>query len=109
MPVKTVSVTTSEQVLVEANEKRTVLAIANADADHICYISDEQGGGTNGFPLFTKSYLSLDRREGFEPEKKYYITGADTLTAHVLEQFQKFKEPEPEDDIQEPGEPDPRM
>ncbi len=110
MTVKKVAVTTAEQVLVEANEKRTVLAIANADATHVCYISDEQGGETDGFPIFTKGYLSLDRGEGFEPEKKYYIIGDDTLSAHVLEQFQKVKAPEvPAEDIQEPGAKDPAM
>ena len=111
MPVKRLNVGITEIVLVEANEKRSVLAIANFDGSNQVFISDEQGGGTDGFPIFTKSYISLDRGEGFEPEKKYYVIseGVDTYV-HVLEQFQKFKAPEvPGEDIQEPGKPDPRM
>ena len=111
MPVKRLNVGITEIILVEANEKRSVLAIANFDGSNQVFVSDEQGGGTDGFPIFTKSYLSLDRGEGFEPEKKYWVISEDANTpVHILEQFQKFKEPEvPGEDIQEPGNPDPWM
>lgn len=111
MPVKTVDVSTTELVLVEANDKRTVLAIANAHDTQLAYITDEQGAETDGFIIFSKAYISLDRGEGFEPEKKYwvYASGASTIV-HVLEQFQKFKEkPGPGEDIQDIPPKDPRM
>ena len=87
----------------EANDIRSVLAIANADGSNIVFISDEQGKGTKGFPVFTKSYISLDRGEGFEPEKKYWVISEDANTpVHVLEQFQKFKPGlEPGKDLQD--------
>jgi len=103
LTVKKLNTGTTESILVEANDKRSVLAIANADGSNIVFISDEQGKGTDGFPIFTKSYLSLDRGEGFEPEKKYWVISEDANTpVHVLEQFQKFKEKlEPGEDLQE--------
>ena len=111
LTVKKLNTGTTESVLVKANDKRTVLAIANADGSNIVFISDEQGRGTDGFPVFTKSYISLDRGEGFEPEKKYWVISEDADTpVHVLEQFQKFKEkPKAGEDIQDLPPSDPRM
>lgn len=111
MPVKKLNTGTTESILVEANDKRSVLAIANADGSNIVFISDEQGKGTDGFPIFTKSYLSLDRGEGFQPEKKYWVISEDADTpVHVLEQFQKFKEaPGPGEDLQDIPPKDPKM
>ncbi len=111
LPVKKLNTGTTESILVESNDIRSVLAIANADGSNIVFISDEQGKGINGFPIFTKSYLSLDRGEGFEPEKKYWVISEDANTpVHVLEQFQKFKEkPGPGEDIQDIPPKDPKM
>ena len=111
MPVKKLNTGTTESILVEANDIRSVLAIANADGSNIVFISDEQGRGTDGFPVFTKSYISLDRGEGFQPEKKYWVISEDANTpVHVLEQFQKFKLGlEPGEDIQDIPPKDPKM
>lgn len=110
MTVKKLAVSTTESILVEANDKRSVLCIANADDTDVVYISDEQGKGTSGFPIFTTSYISLDRGEGFEPEKKYWVIGDGDANVHVLEQFQKFKPGlEPGEDLQDIPPKDPRM
>lgn len=111
LPVKKLNTGTTESILVEANDKRTVLAIANADGSNIVFISDEQGKGTSGFPVFTKTYIALDRSEGFEPERKYWVISEDANTpVHVMEQFQKYKEPDkPGEDLQELPPKDPRM
>ncbi len=111
LPVKKLNTGTTESILVEANDLRSVLAIANADGSNIVFISDEQGKGTDGFPIFTKSYIAIDRGEGFEPEKKYWVISEDANTpVHVMEQFQKFKEPpKAGEDIQDIPPKDPRM
>lgn len=111
LPVKKLNTGTTETILCEANDIRSVLAIANADGSNIVFISDEQGKGTDGFPIFTKSYICIDRGEGFQPEKKYWVISEDANTpVHVMEQFQKFKEPlVPGEDIQDIPPKDPKM
>lgn len=105
MPVKTIVAGTVEATLVENDNKRTALAVANAHATNTAYISDEQGKGVAGFPIFPLSYVAMSKPEGFEIDKKMFVIASGaTTTIHVIEMFLKKEHPKPPpSDVQEPG------
>lgn len=112
MPVKLISVSTVELDLVPYDSDRTAIGVANNHDSGVLFISDEKGKGIEGFPVFPKSYLSIERLEGYEPEKQYWVI-SDTATTdcHVITAKQKTKIIKPPPDIQDPtGQPsDPPM
>lgn len=93
MPTKRVSVGTSEVSLVEPNDLRSAIIVANPDASAILYLSDESGKGTNGIPLQPKTTILLSRSEGVQVEKSFYMI-SDTASkyAHIMEFFQTREE-----------------
>ena len=90
MPTYTLPITTTEAVLIEQNDQRSALTLANPDSAAIFYISDEPGRGTSGIPIFPQSYIFWSLEELVDIRKKHYmISDTVTKTIHVREDFYK--------------------
>lgn len=105
MPIKYISLGTTEEPLLEADNKRTGLGIANNDDSAVIFVSDEQGMGVEGFPVFPKSYISLSKIEGFDVTKKLWgIADTTTTPCHIITGYVKTTPAQPPaPDIQEPN------
>lgn len=118
MPTEQVALTATPIKIVDADPQRTTLTIANIDTVNTAYISDDKGSGilsTNGYPIFPETYISLERKQGEEPQKTWWgvCEAGKTATVGVLEGYGEIVEPEPspEPSPQEPYHPKdaPRM
>lgn len=89
MPTKVVDVGTSVVELVEANDARTALLLANPDNSAVLYISDEaELTVNNGFPLFPQAYILLCLGELVDVRKKLYVISSKaSKTCRVMEYF----------------------
>jgi len=100
MPTKQVALTATPQKIVDADAQRTVLTISNKLATNNAYISDDRGAGitdANGYPVFPETYISLERKQGDEPQKAWWgvCTAAQTTTIAILESYGEIVEPVP--------------
>jgi len=88
MPTNQITVTTASAKHVEYDSERTGLALVNMDDTDVSYVSDVTPVTTsNGFPIYPKTYMSLDRKRGWSPEKAYYLIGSAEHTVAVIEAF----------------------
>ena len=82
MPTRSIAVGLTETVLVNADSNRTSLILSNPDGSAIIYVSDEQGTGLSGIPIFNKSTLAMSIYEGVDVRKQLWVisdTAAKTL------------------------------
>jgi len=101
MPTKQVPFTDAPIKIVDADAQRTVLSLANKLGTNIGFVSDDRGDGLtdlNGYPIFPETYISLERKQGDEPQKAWYgvcEAGKTTIIA-VIEAYGDIVEPVPE-------------
>ena len=106
------SLTATPKKIVDANSQRTVLTLSNKLGTNIAFVSDDQGAGLtdlNGYPIFPETFISLERKQGDEPQKAWYgaCEGGKTTTVAVLEAFGDIVIPVPKEEPhpQEPYHP----
>lgn len=98
------SIGTSQTDIVNYDEHRSVLNLANLDRVNIIYVSDETGVTTsNGFPIFPRMVVSLIKLLGDEPEKAYYgVASVASTLAHWSQYGDVPVTPDVEEDPQAP-------
>lgn len=77
------------------------------DDTDISYISDDGPvTSSNGFPLYPKTYMSLDRERGWNPEKAYFLIGSASHTVAMITAFGEAEDVKKAKDIKvSPQEP----
>ena len=92
MPTKQITLTGTAQKIVNADNQRTVLTIANLDATDPGFVSDNQGAGStrhNSYPIFAETHISMERRQGDQPELAWYgvCEAGKTVVIAILEGY----------------------
>lgn len=82
MPTKRIAVSTTEVKALGYDEGRTSIILANPDTSAIIYVSDEQGKGLNGIPVFPESYIAMGWNEGVDTRQKMYAI-SDTASKYL--------------------------
>jgi hypothetical protein len=89
MPSKEVVIGATAAKLVDVNERRTDLVIANADNALILYVSDDSDvTADNGFPVFHNTWISINKADGDKPDQAWWaIASGAGCSVRVLEQL----------------------
>lgn len=90
MPTKAVDAGLTVGELLEPNDARTAVILANPDSTAILYVADEKDKCTitDGIPIFPHTYIELSIYEGFNVKGKWWVI-CDTTSKNirVLESF----------------------
>jgi len=112
MPTKQVALSGTAKRIVNADHQRTVLTISNKLGTNIAFISDDKGTGitdNNGYPVFPETFISLERKQGDEPQKAWFgvCAAGETTTVAILESYGDIVLPVPKEEPspQEPYHP----